>query len=111
MASKEDIPIAIVISKIATLDKNHSLKEIRFDHSHLKDSPTPPIFPTQMMMTPRGDPTQEHSKDDPDYWCDLCYPEAEAKMIEKFDAEGKSILYFRERVAAHGMKIVPMNNV
>ncbi|KAK9020364.1 hypothetical protein V6N11_010388 [Hibiscus sabdariffa] len=92
-------PVMSTNNKI--ISKGDGTSEIKFDHSHLKDSPTPPIFPTQMMMTPMGDPTQEHSKDDPDCWCDLCNPGAKASMIEKFDAEGKPILYFRNPITGH----------
>ncbi|KAK8981742.1 hypothetical protein V6N11_049237 [Hibiscus sabdariffa] len=78
------------------ISKEDGKSEIRFDHSHLKDQPTPSIFPTQMMMLPHGDPTLEHDIDDPDCYCKLCKPSPESKMIEKFAADGKPIYYFRD---------------
>ncbi|KAK8982974.1 hypothetical protein V6N11_054959 [Hibiscus sabdariffa] len=81
--------------------KGDGTSEIRFDHSHLKDPPTPLVFPTQMMMMPRGDLTQTHDKEDPDCWCELCHPGAESKMIEYFDADGKHILFFKYLVTGH----------
>ncbi|KAK9010362.1 hypothetical protein V6N11_036873 [Hibiscus sabdariffa] len=92
-------PIRSTNTKI--ISKGDGTSEIRFDHSHLKDSPTPPIFPTQMMMTPRGDLTQTHDKEDPDCWCELCHPGAESKMIEFFDVEGKPILFYKDLVIGH----------
>ncbi|KAL4333562.1 hypothetical protein GQ457_07G041620 [Hibiscus cannabinus] len=92
-------PIKSTNTKI--ISKGDGTSEIRFDHSHLKDSPTPPVFPTQMMMTPRGDLTQSHDKEDPDCFCELCHPGAEAKMIEFFDSNGKPILLFKNLVTGH----------
>ncbi|KAK9032333.1 hypothetical protein V6N11_056604 [Hibiscus sabdariffa] len=92
-------PVRSTNTKI--ISKGDGTSEIRFDHSHLKDSPTPPIFPTQMMMTPRGDLTQTHDKKDPDCWCELCHPGAESRMIESFDAEGKPILFYKDLVTGH----------
>ncbi|KAK9028847.1 hypothetical protein V6N11_025984 [Hibiscus sabdariffa] len=92
-------PIRSTNTKI--ISKGDGTSEIRFDHNHLKDSPTPPIFPTQMMMTPRGDLTQTHDKEDPDCWCELCHPRAESRMIEFFDAEGKPILFYKDLVTGH----------
>ncbi|KAK9011313.1 hypothetical protein V6N11_044165 [Hibiscus sabdariffa] len=89
-------PIRSTNTKI--ISKGDGTSEIRFDHSHLKDSPTPPDFPTQMMMTPRGDLTQIHDKKDPDCWCELCHPGAESRMIEYFDADGKPILFFKDSI-------------
>ncbi|KAK9032917.1 hypothetical protein V6N11_017959 [Hibiscus sabdariffa] len=54
-----------------------------------------------MMMTPRGDLTQTHDKEDPDCWCELCHPGAESRMIEYFDADGKPILFFKESITGH----------
>ncbi|KAK9008530.1 hypothetical protein V6N11_075419 [Hibiscus sabdariffa] len=81
--------------------KGDGTSEIRFDHSHLKDPPTPLIFPTQMMMTPRGDLTQTHDKEDPDCWCELCNLGAESRMIEYFDPDDKPILFFKDSVTGH----------
>ncbi|KAK9011314.1 hypothetical protein V6N11_044166 [Hibiscus sabdariffa] len=92
-------PIRPTNTKI--ISKGDETSEIRFDHSHLKDSPTPHVFPTQMMMTPRGDLTQTHDKEDPDCWCELCHPGAECKMIEYFDADGKPILFFKDSITGH----------
>ncbi|KAK9043869.1 hypothetical protein V6N11_072193 [Hibiscus sabdariffa] len=92
-------PIRSTNTKI--ISKGDGTLEIRFDHSHLKDSPTPPVFPTQMMMTPRGDLTQTHDKEDPDCWCELCHPGAESRMIEYFDADGKPILFFKDPITGH----------
>ncbi|KAL4333185.1 hypothetical protein GQ457_07G043420 [Hibiscus cannabinus] len=92
-------PIRSTNTKI--ISKGDGISEIRFDHSHLKDSPTPSVFPTQMMMTPRGDLTQSHDKEDPDCYCELCHPGAEAKMIEFFDSNGKPILLFKNLVTGH----------
>ncbi|KAK8990237.1 hypothetical protein V6N11_008943 [Hibiscus sabdariffa] len=92
-------PIRSTNTKI--ISKGDGTSEIRFDHSHLKDSPTPLIFPTQMMMTPRGDLTQTHDKEDPDCCCELCHPGAETRMIESFDAEGKPILFYKDLVTGH----------
>ncbi|KAL4273873.1 hypothetical protein GQ457_13G012330 [Hibiscus cannabinus] len=92
-------PIRSTNTKI--ISKGDGTYEIRFDHSHLKDSPTPPVFPTQMMMTPRGDLTQTHDKEDPDCWCELCHLGVESKMIESFDANGKPILFFKDPVTGH----------
>ncbi|KAK8997169.1 hypothetical protein V6N11_020653 [Hibiscus sabdariffa] len=92
-------PIRSTNTKI--ISKGDGTSEIRFDHSHLKDSPTPLIFPTQMMMTPRGDLIQTHDKEDPDCWCELCHPGVESKMIEFFDAEGKPILFYKDLVTGY----------
>ncbi|KAK8993220.1 hypothetical protein V6N11_033323 [Hibiscus sabdariffa] len=92
-------PVRSTNNKI--ISKGDGTSEIRFDHSHLKDPPTPPIFPTQMIMIPRGDPTQAHDKEDPDCWCELCHPGAESRMIEKFDVDGKPILFFRDPVTGY----------
>ncbi|KAK9032912.1 hypothetical protein V6N11_017954 [Hibiscus sabdariffa] len=92
-------PIRSTNTKI--ISKGDGTSEIRFDHSHLKDSPTPLVFPTQMMMTPRGDLTQTHDKEDPDCWCELCHPGAESRMIEYFDADGKPILFFKDSITGH----------
>ncbi|KAL4308338.1 hypothetical protein GQ457_01G014800 [Hibiscus cannabinus] len=89
-------PIRSTNTKI--ISKGDGTSEIRFDHSYLKDPPTPSVFPTQMMMTPRGDLTQSHDKEDPDCYCELCHPGAEAKMIEFFDSNGKPILFFKNLV-------------
>ncbi|KAK9025606.1 hypothetical protein V6N11_038467 [Hibiscus sabdariffa] len=89
-------PVRFTNNKI--ISKGDGTSEIRFDHSHLKDPQTPPIFPTQMMMIPRGDPTQEHDREDPDCWCELCHPGAESRIIEKFDADGKPILFFKDPI-------------
>ncbi|KAK8999792.1 hypothetical protein V6N11_065288 [Hibiscus sabdariffa] len=83
------------------ISKEDGTSEIRFDHSHLKNQPTPSIFPTQMMMLPQGDPTVEHDIDDPDCYCELCEPGPESRMIEKFAADGKPIYYFRDPVTGH----------
>ncbi|KAK8568402.1 hypothetical protein V6N12_006955 [Hibiscus sabdariffa] len=83
------------------ISKGDGTSEIKFDHSHLKNPQTPPIFPTQMMMTPRGYLTQAHDKEDPDCWCELCHPGAESKMIEKFDADGRPILFFKDPITGH----------
>ncbi|KAK8515574.1 hypothetical protein V6N12_075610 [Hibiscus sabdariffa] len=92
-------PVRSTNTKI--ISKGDGTSEIRFDHSHLKDSPTPPIFPTQMMMTPRGNLSQTHDKEDPDCWCELCHPGAESRMIESFDADGKPILFYKDLVTGH----------
>ncbi|KAK9043367.1 hypothetical protein V6N11_071712 [Hibiscus sabdariffa] len=54
-----------------------------------------------MMMTPRGDLTQTHDKEDSDCWCELCHPGAEFRMIKFFDAEGKPILFYKDLVTGH----------
>ncbi|KAK8596535.1 hypothetical protein V6N12_065021 [Hibiscus sabdariffa] len=92
-------PVRSTNNKI--ISKGDGTSEIRFDHSHLKNPQTPPIFPTQMMMTPRGDLTQAHDKEDPDCWCELCHPGAESRMIEKFDADGRPILFFKDPITGH----------
>ncbi|KAK9029792.1 hypothetical protein V6N11_026894 [Hibiscus sabdariffa] len=92
-------PIRSTNTKI--ISKGDGTSKIRFDHSHLKNSPTPPIFSTQMMMTPRGDLTQTHDKEYPNCWCELCHPRAESRMIEYFDADGKPILFFKDSVTGH----------
>ncbi|KAK8971827.1 hypothetical protein V6N11_075654 [Hibiscus sabdariffa] len=70
-------PIRSTNTKI--ISKGDGTSEIRFDHSHLKDSPTPPVFPTQMMMTPRGDLTQTHDKED----SNCCYNPHRKKKNKK----------------------------
>ncbi|KAK9025765.1 hypothetical protein V6N11_038622 [Hibiscus sabdariffa] len=92
-------PVQSTNSKI--ISKKDGTSEIRFDHSHLRDQPTPTIFPTQMMMLPQGDPTAGHNTDDPDCYCELCHPGAEARMIEEFAADGKPIYYFRDPITGH----------
>ncbi|KAK8501660.1 hypothetical protein V6N11_000131 [Hibiscus sabdariffa] len=79
-------PVRTVNIKIVY--KGDGTSEIKFDHSHLQDQPTPAIFPTQMMMQPQGDPTGEHDPKDPDCYCKLCHPGAESRMVEKFTADG-----------------------
>ncbi|KAL4318901.1 hypothetical protein GQ457_18G021790 [Hibiscus cannabinus] len=94
-------PVRSTETKITS--KSDGTSEIKFDHSHLKEQQTPPIFHTQiMMMLPRGDPTAQHDKENPkDCWCDLCHPGAESRMIEKWDAEGKPILFWKDPVTGH----------
>ncbi|KAL4362365.1 hypothetical protein GQ457_04G023890 [Hibiscus cannabinus] len=88
-------------TNIKIISKKDGTSEIRFDHSHLRDQPTPTIFPTQMMMLPQGDPTAGHDTDDPDCYCELCHPGAEARIIENFAADGKPIYYFRDPITGH----------
>ncbi|KAK9037929.1 hypothetical protein V6N11_022827 [Hibiscus sabdariffa] len=54
-----------------------------------------------MMMQPQGDPTGEHDLKDPDCYCELCYPGAEVKMVEKFTADGKPIYFFKDPITGH----------
>ncbi|KAK8501653.1 hypothetical protein V6N11_000125 [Hibiscus sabdariffa] len=92
-------PVRSVNSKIVS--KGDGTSELKFDHSHLQDQPTPTIFPTQMMMQPQGGLTGEHDPEDPDCYCKLCYPGAESRMVEKFTANGKPIYFFRDPITGH----------
>ncbi|KAK8539397.1 hypothetical protein V6N12_043023 [Hibiscus sabdariffa] len=83
------------------VSKEDGTSEIKFDHSHLQDQPTPAIFPTQMMMQPQGDPTGEHDPEGPDCYCELCHPGAESRMVEKFTADDKPIYFFRDPITGH----------
>ncbi|KAK9006526.1 hypothetical protein V6N11_035562 [Hibiscus sabdariffa] len=92
-------PVRSENSKI--ISKGDGTTEIKFDHSHLQDQPTPVIFPTQLMMQPQGDPTGAHDPKDPNCYCDLCHPGAESRMVEKFTVDGKPIYSFRNQLTGH----------
>ncbi|KAK8986591.1 hypothetical protein V6N11_010147 [Hibiscus sabdariffa] len=83
------------------ISKGDGTIEIKFDHSHLQDQPTPVIFTTQLMMQPQGDPTEAHDLENPNCYCDLCHPGAESKMVKKFTADGKPIYSFRNQLTGH----------
>ncbi|KAK8481276.1 hypothetical protein V6N11_031157 [Hibiscus sabdariffa] len=92
-------PVRSENSKI--ISKGDGTTEIKFNHSHLQDQPTPVIFPTQLMMQSQGDPTGAHDPEDPSCYCDLCHPGAESRMVEKFTVDGKPIYSFRNQLTGH----------
>ncbi|KAK8283761.1 hypothetical protein V6Z12_D08G115900 [Gossypium hirsutum] len=73
-------PIKSTKSQIIT--KADGTSEIRFDHSHLKQLPTPPVFTTQMMLQPVA---LEET---------VLGPEAE--LIQSFQADGRPLYYFKD---------------
>ncbi|KAK8309459.1 hypothetical protein V6Z12_D02G126300 [Gossypium hirsutum] len=64
------------------MTKADGTSEIRFDHSHLKQLSSPPVFTTQMMFQPLS--TEE------------VVPGPEAKLIQSFQPDGKPLYYFKD---------------
>ncbi|KAK8270837.1 hypothetical protein V6Z12_D11G223400 [Gossypium hirsutum] len=81
----EKWPIRSTKSQIITRPDGTS--EIKFDHSHLKQLPTPPIFSTQMMLQPLQPDDSE--------------PDPEAPFIQSFQSNGKPLYFFKDPKAGH----------
>ncbi|KAH1067455.1 hypothetical protein J1N35_032442 [Gossypium stocksii] len=88
-------------TKSQILSKGDGTTEIKFGHDHLHDSKGPPIFPTQLMMQPLGNPATSHDNDDPECCCDLCDPGFERKLIQSFSADGKPLYIFKDEKTGH----------
>ncbi|KAH1067380.1 hypothetical protein J1N35_032367 [Gossypium stocksii] len=88
-------------TKSHILSKGDGTTEIKFDHDHLHNSKGPPIFPTQLMMQPLGNPIASHDKDDPECCCDLCDPGSKRKLIQSFSTNGKPLYIFKDEKTGH----------
>ncbi|XP_012487748.1 uncharacterized protein LOC105800939 [Gossypium raimondii] len=77
---QHDQPIRSTKSQIIT--RADGTSEIKFDHSHLKQLPTPPIFSTQMMLQPIPSDGSE--------------PGQEAPLIQSFQPNGKPLYFFKD---------------
>lgn len=88
-------------TKSQIVSKGDGTIEIKFDHSHLQNSKSPSIFPTQLMMQPVTSPTLEHNTKDPECCCALCKPGSERSLIQSFFAEGTLVYQFRDEVTRH----------
>ncbi|KAK8314242.1 hypothetical protein V6Z12_D01G158900 [Gossypium hirsutum] len=69
------------------ITRSDGMSKIRFDHSHLKQLPTSPVFSTQMMLQPLEP--------------DNIVPGPEAPLIQSFKSDGKPAYFFKDPNIGH----------
>ncbi|KAH1046622.1 hypothetical protein J1N35_037406, partial [Gossypium stocksii] len=87
-------------TKSQIISKGDGTIEVKFDHSHLHGPKGPSIFPTQLMMQPKRNPTIGHDNENPKCCCDLCKPGPERNLFNKPNLDGNESMF---KVSSTGM--------